>query len=266
MRKCLAAVAAMLLAMGTQAQTKTDSAAVQGLTRPATNATAPVKAKKKDWSKVTLNNRANDHFVFQTGYEGWAGSTTGIRTKGIGRFLNIYFMLDMPFKSDPRFSVGIGAGIGSSNIYFDKMEPQIAGTTSTFVFNDMSDSATFSSRFKKFKMTEAWAEVPVEFRWVKNPENSNKSWKAGLGIKVGTMLNAHTKGKNLQNNSGQTINAFTLKENSKRYFNTLRLAATARVGYGPFNLYAAYQINSLIKESAGPQVHPYSIGFQFSGL
>lgn len=263
MRKCFVAVAVLLLAMGSQAQ-HTDSTAVLG-----TAVQAPVSAsvsKKKDWSKVNLSGRANDHFVFQAGYDGWAGETTGIRTKGIGRFLNVYFMLDLPFKSDPRFSVGIGAGIGSSSINFDKMEPQIAGTGATFVFNDMADSTTYSSRFKKFKMVEAWAEAPVEFRWVANPENSNKSWKAGVGIKIGTMLNAHTKGKNLQNNAGQTINSFTLKESSKRYFNSLRLAATARVGYGPFNLYMAYQVNSLIKENVGPQVHPYSIGLQFSGL
>ncbi|MFT4024063.1 MAG: hypothetical protein QM664_09810 [Flavihumibacter sp.] len=265
MRKCLAALAALLLAMGTQAQV-TDSAAIQGISRQTSEPVPATKTRKKDWSKVNLNGRANDHFVFQTGYEGWTGETTGIRTKGIGRFLNIYFMLDLPFKTDPRFSVGIGAGIGSSNIYFNKMEPQIAGTGSTFVFTDVSDSASYGSRFKKFKMTEAWAEAPVEFRWVKNPENGNKSLKAAVGVKIGTMLNAHTKGKNLQNNSGQTVNAFTQKESSKRYFNTLRLAATARVGYGPFNLYAAYQINSLIKEGVGPQVHPYSIGLQFSGL
>ncbi len=263
MRKCFVAVAALLLAIGSQAQ-HTDSTAVPGPAAP-----APVSAsvsKKKDWSKVNLNGRANDHFVFQVGYDGWAGETTGIRTKGIGRFLNVYFMLDLPFKSDPRFSVGIGAGIGSSSINFNKMEPQIAGTGATFVFNDMADSTTYSTRFKKFKMVEAWAEAPVEFRWVANPENSNKSWKAGVGIKIGTMLNAHTKGKNLQNNAGQTVNSFTLKESSKRYFNSLRLAATARVGYGPFNLYMAYQVNSLIKENVGPQVHPYSIGLQFSGL
>lgn len=250
--------------MGATAQT-TDSTAIPGLIGPAP-VSAPKNPKKKDWSKVNLNGRANDHLVFQFGYDGWAGKPANIRTKGIGRFLNIYFMLDLPFKSDPRMSIGIGAGIGSSNIFFDKMEPQIAGTTTEFQFNDMTDSTAFSQRFKKFKMTEAWAEAPIEFRFVANPENANKSFKAGIGVKIGTMLNAHTKGKNLQNNAGQTINSFVLKESSKRYFNTLRLAATGRVGYGPFNLYVAYQINSLIKENVGPQVHPFSIGFQISGL
>lgn len=246
--------------MGLQAQTTSDSTVIPGLIGPATS--TQKNPKKKDWSKVNMSGRANDHFVFQVGYDGWASKPENVRTKGIGRFLNIYFMLDLPFKSDPRFSVGIGAGIGSSSIFFDKVEPQIAGSSATFEFRELKDT----NHFKKYKMTEAWAEAPVEFRYVAHPETPNKSFKAGLGIKVGTMVNAHTKGKNLENKTGSTLNSYTMKENSRRYFNNLRLAGTARVGYGVFNLYVAYQINSLIKDNVGPQVHPYSIGLQISGL
>lgn len=244
MRKFLVALAAVLLVMGAQAQTDTTG------------------KKKKDWSKVSLTGRSNDHFMIQMGYDGWANMPDTIRTKGFGRHLNIYLMLDKPFKADPRFSVGLGLGIGSSNIYFDKMEPKVAGSTSTLQFKDVADT----NHFKKFKMTEAWAEIPLELRYASNPENTNKSFKMALGIKVGTMLNAHTKGKTLQNKSGSTLNSYTMKEASKKYFNTTRLAATARVGYGPFTLYGSYQINSLIKDNLGPQVHPFSIGLCISGL
>src|SRR6187402_1098189 len=138
MRKFLVGLVAVFLVMGAQAQTDT----------------AAVKSKKKDWSKVALNGRANDHFMIQMGYDGWAGGPDSIRTTGFGRHLNIYVMLDKPFKVDPRFSVAAGLGIGSSNIYFDEQEPKVAGTTPTFVFKDVSDT----NNFKKFKMTEAWVE------------------------------------------------------------------------------------------------------------
>jgi len=247
MRKFLVALAAVLLVMGVQAQTDT---------------AITVKGKKKDWSKVSLTGRSNDHFMFQVGYDGWMNAPDSIRTKGFGRHLNIYIMLDKVFKSDPRFSVGLGVGIGSSNIYFDKQEPQIAGSNSAIVFKNVADT----NHFKKYKMTEAWAEVPLELRYASNPENTNKSFKFALGIKVGTMLSAHTKGKTLQSKSGTTLRSYTAKEASKKYFNTTRLAATARVGYGPFTLYGLYQINSLIKDNLGPQVHPFSIGLCISGL
>ncbi|KIC94834.1 outer membrane beta-barrel protein [Flavihumibacter solisilvae] len=245
MRKFLVALAVLTLALGAQAQTDSTG-----------------KKTKKDWSKINLAGRANDHFMIQFGYDGWAQRPDSIETKGIGRHLNIYFMLDFPFKTNPHFSVGLGVGVGSSNIYFDKMEVEIAGQTQELQFRNVADT----NHFKKFKLSTTWAELPVELRYVGNPENTNKSWKAAVGIKVGTMINAHTKGKNYEDKNGNTLNNFIQKESTKRYFNNLRMAATARVGYGPFGIYGAYQINSLIKDNAGPQVRPYSIGLTISGL
>jgi hypothetical protein len=223
---------------------------------------AVAASKKKDWSKVSIGNRANDHFMIQLGYDGWAQKPDTIRTKGFGRHLNVYFMLDLPFKTDPRFSVGIGAGIGSSSIYFDKQEPQIAGTTQALSFKDVSNT----SHFKKFKLVNAWAEAPVELRFSSNPLTPNKTFKLALGAKIGTMLNAHTRGKTLESASGGIINNYVAKASTKKYFNTTRLAATARIGYGVFGIYGAYQVSRLIKDGSGPDVRPYSIGFTISGL
>ncbi|MCU0388059.1 MAG: hypothetical protein MUE71_05585, partial [Chitinophagaceae bacterium] len=85
------------------------------------------KTKKTDWSKISIGDRANDHFMFQFGYDGWVSVPDSINTSGMGRFLNMYLMLDMPFKTDPRWSVGIGAGIGSSSIFFDKTSIDLKG-------------------------------------------------------------------------------------------------------------------------------------------
>ena len=87
-----------------------------------------------------------------------------------------------------------------------------------------------------------------------------------MGVKVGTMLNAHTKGKTLVNKNGATPNAYTEKESKKTFFNTTRLAATARVGIGHFSLFGAYSITSFLKDGAGPSLHPYQVGLTISGL
>ena len=258
MRKFIAALATVILAMGVQAQTDSSKAA-PAVSEPAK--AKPAKAKK-DWSKLNLTGRPNDHFMFQTGYETWAQVPDTINLKGFGRHLNIYLMMDFPFKSDPRFSVGLGLGIGSSNLFFEKQEVKIAATTTNLEFRNVADT----NHFKKFKLVNVWAEIPVELRYALNPENTNASWKFAVGVKVGTMVNAHTKGKNWQNSAGNSLNNYTLKENNKRYFNSLRMAATARINYGPLGLHAAYQINSLIKDAVGPQVHPMSIGLTVSGL
>ena len=217
---------------------------------------------KKDWSKVNLGNRSNDHFMLQLGYNSWSKIPDSLKTKGIPRTVNVYFMFDFPFKTDPRFSVGIGAGISSSGMYFDKSNIDITGTTTKLAFTNTAKT----NHYKKYKLATTYLEAPVELRYALNPENTNKSIKFALGAKIGTLLNAHTKAKNLQNSSGSLLNAYTMKLNSKRYFNSTRLSGTARVGMGIFSLFGSYQINTLLKEAVGPEIHPYTIGLTISGL
>lgn len=217
---------------------------------------------KKDWSKVNVGNRSNDHFMFQLGYNAWSKVPDSLTTKGIPRTVNVYFMFDFPFKTDPRFSIGIGAGISSSGIYFDKSAIDITGTTTKLLFSNTART----NHFKKYKLATTYAEVPVELRYALDPEHINKSLKFAIGAKIGTLLNAHTKAKNLQNSAGSLINAYTAKLSSKRYFNSTRLSGTARVGMGVFSLFGSYQINPLLKEAAGPEIRPYTIGITLSGL
>lgn len=224
-----------------------------------TTAPVPVRTPRQ---QIDLSNRAGDHFLIQIGYDGWANKPDSINTKGFSRSLNMYLMFDFPFKTNPQFSVALGAGIGSSNIYFDKMEVDVAGSTSQIRFRNTADT----SNFKKYKLVTAYLEAPVELRFSSNPTNPGKSFKVAIGGKIGTLLNVHTKGKNFRNSAGNTLNNYTKKENSKRYFNGNRLVGTMRVGYGSFTLFGTYQINRFIKEGSGPDIKPYSIGLTISGL
>lgn len=224
----------------------------------------PAPKKKKDWSKINMSNRPADHLLVQVGYDAWLQRPDTIHTKGFSRSLNIYLMFDFPFKTDPRFSVGAGAGIGSSNIFFDKQQVNVAGLTSTLAFPDATTSS--SNYFKKYKLVSTYLEAPVELRFAADPEHYDKSWKGAVGVKVGTLLNIHTKGKNLVSSTGAAINNYTEKQSSKRYFSSTRLAATARIGYGHISLFGQVQINNFIKDGLGPNVIPMSVGITFSGL
>lgn len=224
------------------------------------------KPKKKNWSTVNVGERANDHFMFQFGYDGWVSRPDSIRTTGIGRHLNIYLMLDKPFKTDPRFSVGLGVGIGSSNIFFDKTYVDLKGSINPgqVTFRDVRDA----DHFDKYKLTTVWAEAPIELRYISNPLRSDRSWKVAIGVKVGTMISAHTKGKDLQNKDGQTLHGpkYIMKEKDRKHMSNLRLAPTIRMGYGNFTIYSAYQISALFRDAQGPNVRPFSVGMTISGL
>ena len=222
------------------------------------------KPPKKDWSKVTMN-RSNDHFLLQVGKDSWAGGPDSLDVKGLSRSFGIYLMMDFPFKTNPHFSVALGLGVSSSNMYFKDTYLDISGKTNnspTLLIQNVKDT----THFKKFKLQTSFLEIPVEFRYTSNPENPNKSWKAAVGAKIGTMLSAGTKGKNLLNGSGGTVNSFTQKEKSKRYFNKTRFAVTGRIGYGALSLFTAWQVNAYFKEGLGPDVRPYTIGLTISGL
>ena len=215
--------------------------------------------KKK---KIDLSGRSNDHFMIQLGYAGWNGKPDSINPKGLSRTFNFYFLFDFPFKTNPHFSAAIGAGIGSNHIFFEGTYVGIKDKTPTFNFSDRSDT----THFKKTKLVTAWLEAPVELRYTANPLNSGKSFKAAIGLKVGTLLNAHTRSKDLQNKDGQTINSYVQKESSKNFFNTNHLVFTARAGYGHLTLFYTYQLGPLFKNGTAAEIKPYTIGLTLSGL
>lgn len=223
---------------------------------------------KKTKKKYNLSNRPNDHFMLQLGYTQWIGTPDSIDTKGFSKSINTYFMFDFPFKTTQQLSAAIGLGVGSDHIYFDRDYPDIKGQTSTLRF-ERSPDTTF---YKKSKLVTTYLEAPVELRYVSNPEKSDKSFKLAIGVKVGTMLKAGTRARTLMNyspvnsNTVSTVNDYVVKESSKKYFNTTRVVGTARVGYGHFTLFTAYQFSNLLKEGTGPNLKPFTIGLTISGL
>jgi Outer membrane protein beta-barrel domain len=217
----------------------------------------PAPKKKKDWSKIDLSSK--DHLMIQYGSFRWLQQPDSLNTGGFSRSFNMYFLFDFPFKTNPKFSVGLGVGVGSDNLFFKSTNIELKKTDRLYFNRDSVNS------YKKYKLTTAYLEAPIELRYTHDPENVNKSFKVALGVKVGTMINAHTKAKVNRDagNDGGYIN----KVNDRKHFNSLRLSATARVGYGILSLFGSYQVNQFIKDGSGPvDMRPLSVGITISGL
>ena len=202
--------------------------------------------------------------MLQISSDHWTGMPDSISShqKGLSRGFNAYVMLNKPFKNSPKMSLGIGLGISTSNIYFKKMNVDLKAAPGFLPFTPL-DSA---NHFKKYKLASTFLEVPLEFRFTARPAEPNKSFKAAVGLKAGTLLNVHTKGKTLLSSAGTTLNSYTEKENSKRFINGTHFMATARVGYGVFSLFGSYQLNRFLKDGAGPAIKLYQVGLTISGL
>jgi len=215
----------------------------------------------KERKKQSLANRPNDHFLVQLGYLGWNNIPDTLNSKGISKTFNVYFMFDFPFKTNPNLSMAFGPGIASDHKIFEKTHVGIKDNAPALYFTDQSDT----NHFKKTKLATVYLEAPVEFRYSADPY-TGKGLKLAIGVKVGTMINAHTRNTKLQSKSESSINDYVMKESSTRFFNKNRLSGMVRIGYGHFSLFGTYQFTTLFKDGAGPDVRPFSIGLTLSGL
>ena len=214
--------------------------------------------------KIKLSNRPGDHLMIQLSSDHWTAMPDSISShqQGFSRGFNAYFMLDKPFRTAPKFSIGIGLGVSVSNIFFKRENINLKTTSPLLPFT----AADSTDHFKKYKLATGFLEVPLEFRYSSKPQEPNKSFKIALGAKIGTLVNAHIKGKTLQDKNNNSITKYTLKENNKRLINGTRFMATGRIGYGIFSLFGNYQLNNILKDGAGPVMHLYQIGLTISGL
>lgn len=211
-----------------------------------------------------INNIAADHFMMQVSYDHWLGMPDSISShqSGFSRGFNAYFMINKFLKTNPKLAVAGGLGVSTSNIFFKEVNIDMTATSPTLPFTDLSSS----DHFKKYKMATTYLQIPLEFRYFSKPDEPNKSFKAAIGIKVGTLLNAHTKGKNLENKTGQLINEYTEKELNKRYISSTQYMGTLRIGYGVFSAFGSYQLNGVLKNGTGPNMQLLQVGLTVSGL
>ncbi|MFT3909672.1 MAG: porin family protein [Ferruginibacter sp.] len=222
------------------------------------------KTAHKSKKKFNLGSRAGDHFMLQYSLDSWSGAADSVqdRIKTFSKGFNAYLMLDLPFKSDQRFSVGLGLGVSTSGMMFKNTIVDVSAHTPYLPFI----AADTIEHYKKFKVATSYLEIPLELRFTANPEKPAKTFKIALGAKVGTLLNAHTKGKTLLDGSGNTIGSFTSKINSRSYFNSTKLALTGRIGYGYFSVFGSYNLTTIFKDNVAPNTKLLQIGLTVSGL
>jgi len=223
------------------------------------SATHAQDSDTKPEKKIVKPSR--DFVMVQLTYENWSGTPDSVKVSGIGRGFNAYLCYDFPI-SKSNFSFAAGLGISSSSVYFDN-QLLVMNTGASAVSFVNVDTASGVNRYKKSKLATTYLELPMELRFFGDKENRNRGFKAAVGVRIGMLLNAHTKNKNSDNPGGVLI---TEKYATKTYFQTWKLAPTARIGWGNFSLYGSVNVTQLFNSGQGPSVYPYSIGLCITGL
>lgn len=229
-----------------------------------TTITTTTSTENKVKQKVDLRERSGDHLMVQLANNFWLNAPDSMKDhmKGFSRSANVFFMLDKPFKTNPRMSVAFGLGISTASMYTKNMEFGIDKNTPKLPIY-MTDSM---NHYKKYKLTNVYAEVPLELRFTAHPETPTKGFKMAIGARVGTLLSAGTKGKNLQNRAGNVISNTTYKVKDQEYFNKTRLGVSARFGYGIVSIFGTYYFSTFFKDGVAPPVKNMQIGIMLSGL
>lgn len=176
-----------------------------------------------------------------------------IKPWAINRGFNILGTYNMPFgKSD--FSFAIGIGLSTHNIY------------GNFVVNSTPDSTVLqripdSIEYKHSKMTLAYLEVPLEFRW-----KHKSKVTVGIGFKGGYMISSSAK---YVGNGVIETNSFTVPTEEKtrikfwgiKNLENLTYGPTFRVGYKWISLTGYYMMSTMFTKGRGPEMYPISVGF-----
>ena len=220
----------------------------------------------KDYSKIDLTGRAADHLMFQFGSDSWTGKPDSVKTSGFSRHFNMYFMYDFPMKKNPHYSVAVGIGVGSSNIFLDPHTyVDVKSTSTTLPFHHLDSTA---NHFSKEKLSTMYLQAPLELRYYTDPAHPNSSWKAAVGVKIGTLLKGYSKAKNYVRQDGTSVygSSYIEKEYNKRWFNPIDVSITSRIGYSIFSISCEYTPTSYLGDGYGAAMNKLSIGLTISGL
>ncbi len=202
-----------------------------------------------------IKKPSRDFVMLQFNYSNWASKPADVKPKGFGYGFNGFLCYDFPIKHT-NLSFAAGLGVKVTSIYMNQQYLKNSDTATGAIAKFVDTNA-----YKRYKFVTTYLTAPFELRYFGNKNNRNAGFKAAIGVQVGTLLGAHTKG--VRTVSGVTIRD---KENSSRYVSPWDFAGTARIGYGNFTLFGSYNITTVFKENQGPPITPFALGICLTGL
>lgn len=109
--------------------------------------------------------------------------------------------------------------------------------------------------FEKSKLSCSYLKVPFLLEYQTNSGSSKNSFHIAGGVSLGLRLRSHTK--YVYELNGKEVKE---KEWDRFYLNPYRVAYVAKIGWGPLNFFAEYNILSLFDKGKGPELYPVNFG------
>lgn len=179
--------------------------------------------------------------------------------------VNIYYLYDIQL-GQSKFFILPGFGLGLDKYKFEEdvtLEVPLSNPDTT-VLTDLNTMFGGNAGINKSKLATNYFDIPLEFRFYSDPLNKSRSFKVGIGGKVGVLYSAHTK-VNYELNDHEN----KLKHKQNLNLARIRYGLSARVGFSSFNLYAYYGLNDLFRDGKGPgatEANTLSVGLTINAF
>lgn len=154
-----------------------------------------------------------------------------INQNGFSGGFSFGFIKDIPFNKKRTFGVGLGVGYSYNALIQNLKISQFQGTT---IFEE-------AVNFNSNKLTLKSIDFPVEIRWRNSTPTKFKFWRIYSGVKFSYI----TSGKSKYKSSLETVTTKNVTE-----INRFQYGATIAAGYGTWNLYVYYGLNSIFNKAA----------------
>jgi hypothetical protein len=154
-----------------------------------------------------------------------------INQNGFSGGFSFGFIKDIPFNKKRTFGVGLGVGYSYNALIQNLKISQLQGTT---IFEE-------AVNFNSNKLTLKSIDFPVEIRWRNSTPTKFKFWRIYSGVKFSYI----TSGKSKYKSSLETVTTKNVTE-----INRFQYGATIAAGYGTWNLYVYYGLNSIFNKAA----------------
>jgi hypothetical protein len=203
------------------------------------------------------------------------------------RTMNVYYQYDMRIAKS-KFSFHPGIGFGMERFKLMRSEGYLATDTvnytsptlgfdangnTTFIpaANYIYDADTLgqidfsgSYRTKKSMLAMNFIDIPVELRFSTNPDDPARSFKIGIGGRVGYLINAHTKIRYREDGDIKK-----LKNHQDFNLSRFRYSAFVKIYMGNFSFFGVYNLNPMFEGNKGPsqtKAQSYTIGISLASF
>jgi len=141
---------------------------------------------------------AQDQFYVSVAMLGLSWYSTGPDTKWYNNALSIGVMYDKPLGKGP-ISIAGGLGLSVYNYHSNLRvaDGRLVGNAIPLIESDSTwhgyHPLLKESDFMKNKMTWTYLDIPLELRFRTKPNNKNNYFKFNFGLKLGLLLQSHSK-------------------------------------------------------------------------